>query len=467
MAMDATDGKEMGTGADLPTGEGRRSERWENEAARLFARGSVTRSADVIVVGAGPAGASTATYLARAGLDVLVLDRARFPRSKPCAECLSPQASRILDDLGVLSTVERSGPAHLDGVAVRAPDGTWLFGSYSAPQNRRHRPYRARSLAVRREVLDQILVHAAQFSGAAVLEGTRVTDVVYDGTTRVAGVRAMLRDGSTVELRSRLVIAADGLRSTIARRVGLSHVSRFPRRISLGAHYRGVEGVGAYGEMHVERDGFVGVADVGNGITTVAMVVPARSAKAISGDRAGFLDKWIASHRHLAPRFEHAQRVGDVWATGPFASQARRAWAPGVALVGDAADFFDPFTGEGIYAALRGGEMLSQYVVDALHAMSASRANRALHAYDLARRREFGGKWRIEKVIGAVVGAAPLMNRAARALATRRDLADLLVGVTGNFVPARAVLNARYVGALVMHALFAPRVPPSVRPLVP
>jgi menaquinone-9 beta-reductase len=442
-------------------------ERWESEAARLYPRGSVTRSADVIIVGAGPAGASTAVYLARSGLDVLVLDRARFPRGKACAECLSPQASRLLDDLGVLSAVERSGAAHLEGIAVRAPDGTWLVGSYTGQRNGRHRPYRPRSLAVRREILDQILVNAARFAGAAVLEGARVTDVLYDGTTRVSGVRAMLRDGSKVELRARLVVAADGLRSTIARRVGLAHVSRYPKRYSLVAHYTGVEGVGPYGEMHVERDGFVGVADVGGGVTTVAMVVPARRAKAMSGDSARFLDDWIGSRRHLAPRFEHATRVGDVWATGPFASQARRAWAPGVALVGDAADFFDPFTGEGIYAALRGGELLAQHVIESLEAMSPAKSDRALRAYDTARRREFGGKWRVEKVIGAVVGVAPLMNRAARALATRRDLADLLVGVTGDFIPARAVLNARYVGALVRQALFAPRVPPSVRPLVP
>ena len=442
-------------------------ELWETEAARLYPRGTGTRSADVIVVGAGPAGASTATYLARAGLEVLVLDRARFPRAKPCAECLSPQASRLLDDLGVLSAIERSGPAHLEGVAVRSPDGTWLVGNYGGPRDRRHRPYRPVSLAVRREVLDQILVNAARFAGAAVLEGVRVTDVVHDGTTRVAGVRALMRDGSRIELRARLVVAADGLRSMIARRVGLAHVARFPKRMSLGAHYTGVEGVGPYGEMHVERDGFVGVADVGGGITTVAMVVPADRAKEMSGDKARFLDEWIASRRHLAPRFAKAKRIDEVWATGPFASQARRAWAPGVALVGDAADFFDPFTGEGIYAALRGGELLAQHVVDALGQMSVVKADRALRAYDAARRREFGGKWRVERVIGAIVGIAPLMNRAARALASRRELADLLVGVTGDFIPPRAVLNAHYVGALIRHALFSPRVPPSVRPLVP
>ena len=111
--------------------------------------------------------------------------------------------------------------------------------------------------------------------------------------------------------------------------------------------------------MHVERDGYVGIADVGNGLTTVALVVPASRSREISGDRAAFLERWLRAHPHLAPRFARAERVTPVVATGPFASHARRAWAPGAALVGDAADFFDPFTGEGIYAALRGGEMLA------------------------------------------------------------------------------------------------------------
>src|SRR6185437_8190195 len=109
-------------------------------------------------------------------------------------------------------------------------------------------------------------------------------------------------------------------------------------------------------EMHVEPDGFVGIADVGNGLTTVALVVPSSRAKELSANRVDFLERWIRSRSHLAPRFAHAERVTPVVATGPFASHARRAWSRGVALVGDAADFFDPFTGQGIYSALRGGE---------------------------------------------------------------------------------------------------------------
>src|SRR6202012_3774603 len=117
------------------------------------------------------------------------------------------------------------------------------------------------------------------------------------------------------------------------------------------------------------------IADVGNGLTTVALVVPASRAKEIAGDRAAFLHAWLMSRKQLAPRFAHAERVTPVIATGPFASHARRAWAPGVALVGDAADFFDPFTGEGIYSALRGGEMVAESAQESLAARSAAAAD--------------------------------------------------------------------------------------------
>jgi flavin-dependent dehydrogenase len=133
-----------------------------------------------------------------------------------------------------------------------------------------------------------------------------------------------------------------------------------------------------------------------------------------------------------------------VLVTGPFASHARRAWAPGAALVGDSAGFFDPFTGEGIYAALRGGELLAPFAIAALGAERARDADAALAAYERARRAEFQGKWIVERLIGAAVAFAPAINYFARTLEARKDMADLLVGVTGDFVPAREVLRPGY-----------------------
>jgi flavin-dependent dehydrogenase len=343
--------------------------------------------------------------------------------------------------MGALEPVERSGAAALAGVRVRAPNGAVIAGDFVA--NHGFRGYRDRGLSVRREILDAILLDCARSAGARVSEGVRVTGLCTDRSGRTDGI-VVLSDSGPTELRARVVIGADGLRSVIARRLGLSRTLRWPRRLALVSHYIGVSEVGEHGEMHVERDGYVGIADVGNGLTTVALVVPASRSHEISGDRGRFLDVWLHTHPHLARRFAHAMRATPVIATGPFASQTRRAFAPGVALVGDAADFFDPFTGEGIYAALRGGEMLVEWVREALAAPTSDAADRALGRYDDARRREFGGKWVVERVIGAVVGITPLINRAARRLADRKDLADLLIGVTGNFVPPRKVIKLTY-----------------------
>jgi geranylgeranyl reductase family protein len=398
--------------------------------------------AEVIVVGAGPAGSATAWALARSGVDVLVLDRARFPRDKVCAEYLSPQASRILSEMGALEAVEAAGAAQLAGMMVRSPSGAEIYGEFAASHG--FRGFRDRGLALRRRDLDALLLDRARQAGVRVAEGERVLDVLRDGAGRIAGVRTASRT-----IRGRLVVGADGLRSTVGRRLGLSRFAAWPRRIALVTHYRGVAGIGRWGEMHVERDGYIGLADVGNGETNVALVVPSRAALLIRGDPAAFLNAWVTRRPHLAPRFADAVRVSDVRATGPFAQHARRAWTPGAALVGDAADFFDPFTGEGIYAALRGGELLLPYAIEAARASTARKADIALEAYERCRRHEFTGKWIVERIVGAATAYPAVMNRAARTLARRRDMADLFVGVTGDFVPPREVLRPSYLFRLL------------------
>jgi len=401
----------------------------------------VTR-AQVIVVGAGPAGSSTAWHLARRGIDVLVLDRARFPRDKPCAEYLSPEASRLLDTMGALGACEGAGAAQLTGMTVRAPNGAVLRGDFAAAHG--FRGFRDRGLALRRTVLDGILLERATTAGVNVVEGERVTGLVRNARGAVVGVEVLDARGQAAERRADIVVGADGLRSVVARRLGLARARRRPRRIAMIAHYRGVAEMGSYGEMHVERDGYVGLADVGGGITNVAVVAPAARVKRAAQAPAAFFDAWLAAHPHVGARLAGAERVDAVRATGPFAHHARRAWARGAALVGDAADFYDPFTGEGIYAALRGGELVAPHIASALEARSPRDADAALAAYDAERRRTFAGKWRIERLVALAVAVPALMNRAAATLGQRKDMADLFVGVAGDFVPPSEILSVRY-----------------------
>jgi geranylgeranyl reductase family protein len=406
------------------------------------------RDMQVVIVGGGPAGSSTAYFLARAGVDVLVLDRATFPRDKPCSEYLSPQASRILQAMDALDEIENSGAAQLTGMRVHAPNGATIHGEFVGDHG--FRGFRDRGLAVRRTILDKILLDRARDAGAEIREGVRVTDVIRT-SGRVTGLLTLSNDGTPQTINTDIVIGADGLRSVIGRRLGLIRSSRWPRRLALVTHYRNVRNASDFGEMHVDREGYLGVANVGNGLTNVAVVVPVSRAAEVAADRTEFLESWIAERPQIAELFVGAERVDPVRATGPFASAARKAWTPGAALVGDAADFFDPFTGEGIYTALRGGELLASHVAQSIEEIARGRSgNEALHAYDRERRAEFSGKWKLERMVGAAVAFPALINRAAKVLSRRRDMADLLVGVVGDFVPAREVLSPGYLLRLML-----------------
>jgi len=398
----------------------------------------VTDRWDAVVVGAGPAGATTALLLARAGASVLLIDRARFPRDKACSEYLSPATTEILArlDRDVLAEVESAAHAKLYGMKVVAPSGAAMCGRFRGGP----RPY---SFALPRTAFDTMLLTAARRAGAHVCEATTVENLVW-GKGAVAGVVARSSNGQRATHNARIVVGADGLRSVVARRLGLVRSSP-PRRVAFAAHVTDVAGIDGVGELHVSGRGYVGLGPVGGGVTTVALVLPLATVRKERRDlRSGFFTE-LEKFPGLAGRFDPRRLARDVLVTGPFAQWSRTAAAPGggALLVGDAADFFDPFTGQGIYSAMRGAELAAACLIPALaRGVGEPIPPAALRPYLLARRREFSGKWLLERLIGVGVGWPALTNRVVRRLAGRPDLADLLVSATGNIVPARAVLRA-------------------------
>lgn len=399
---------------------------------------------DVLVAGAGPAGSATAALLARAGYSVAAVDRAAFPRDKACSEYMGPEAVRILSRLGVVGALEASGATALEGTEVTAARGSRLRGVFALAG---HHPFRPTGLSVSRRILDAALVRAAVEAGATLLERTAVEELIYDRGA-VAGAVVRTADGTRGTIRARLTVGADGLRSVVARRIGRYRHGR-PRRIGFVAHLDGVSEMGSSAELFVGRQGYVGLNPIGGGRTNVALVIPAVRASAARGRVESFFMETLGEFAEVYRRVEAASVARHVMVTGPFAASSGRVIADGAALVGDAADFFDPFTGEGIYSALRGAEMLADTAAAALGADDIV-SEASLRKYRSDRRRAFAGKWAVERLIGYGMWWPRLFDRAVGRLGRRGTMAHTLIGVTGDFVPAGEVLNPLFLARMVL-----------------
>lgn len=383
---------------------------------------------DAIVVGAGPAGSATAARLASRGHRTLLLDRAEFPRRKPCGDCVSPAAVRALEVLGAADRVRHEPHAQLRGWRIRSPDGSGFDGWFPAGES---------GLAMARERLDAALLEHARAAGAEVRTGVRVTDLLRRNGV-VTGVRA-LAAGRDLEAASMIVVGADGLRSVVLRRLRLLRRAPRLRKLALTARLGGLHGLDGAGELHVTAWGCVGVADIGDGAANVTAVVNGDHARRVRARPEAFFDEVI---REMA-RLGGAGRDGGVLATGPFDWPVRAAAANGAVLVGDAAGYYDPFTGQGIYRALRGAELAAEHVDAALRANDVSA--RALSGYDRAHRREFEAGERLQHVIEGFVSRPRLLAAAASVIRRRPRFAGALIAATADLRPVRSLANPLHV----------------------
>ena len=389
--------------------------------------------ADVVVVGGGPAGSATALLLARGGVAVRIVERARFPRTKVCGEYLNGGAVDALARLGVLDAV-RMVASELYGVRLVPPGGDPVTLGFARP-----------ALACARDVLDAVLLDAAVAAGA-VVERARVDELIVE-EGRCTGVRVRTGAGELEERRARVVVGADGIGSVVARKLGLTKPLRRGARYAVGGHYAGFGALDGHVEMYAGGGAYFALNPLSELRANVMVVVPKDRLARWSADVDAGVGGAAAALGRGVRSFAGATRLGPRVSMGPLAHDVRRAWAPGAILVGDAAGFLDPFTGQGVFLALTGAERAASAVVAALRDRAGEAA--AFAAYARWRTGDVAWRRRLCATVALLVDVPPLARRAAVRLARFPDVASTLVDALAGAIPPQRAFRPAILGRLL------------------
>ena len=381
---------------------------------------------DVIIVGAGPGGCSAAISLARRGYEVLLAEKERFPRGKVCGDGIGPPALEVLDRLGLLPEVMQKSPWRIDGVQISSPAGQRVTASFSHLKG----PHPYGLVMPRREFDFLIFQQVRRFPNVHVLENWAVKDLILrDGLAE--GVRAE-SEGEKGEFLGRILVGADGVYSTVRRKI-------FPRKkgpvigaFGIRAYFQGVQGLSHHLEIHCPRSILPGYgwviptgensANVGVGISSAQL--PQKDLRKLF---QAFIEETpgVKERLRTARLVEHSLQGAPIPLAGFWGRRSRR----NILLVGDAGSFADVLTGEGIYFALRSGECAAEAIHTALS--SRGEIEKTGKIYEKVWRRALGsrefliGPW-VQKWIVREFFLNLNVGRAIKKPSMARDLASIL-----------------------------------------
>ncbi|HEY5989801.1 MAG TPA: FAD-dependent oxidoreductase [Streptosporangiaceae bacterium] len=448
--------------------------------------GAVAEEADVIVVGAGPAGSSTAFHLARAGLDVLLLEKSTFPREKVCGDGLTPRAVKQLVSMGVgLDAADGWFPNK--GLRIIG-GGVRLELEWPGLSN-----YPGYGLVRTRRGFDETLARAAQKAGARLLEGVTVTGPVLDETGRITGVTARLsanhngaasHDGSAGQdepashdgpagqdepagrggafsqdragpradgaagserhYRARLVVAADGNSSRLSLAMGLPKRDDRPLGVAVRTYYNSPRHDDDYLESWLELwdgnrllPGYGWIFGVGDGTSNVGLGLLNTSAAFQHTDYRALLQRWLAGMPAEWGLTEENQTEPVRGAALPMGFNRTPHYTRGLLLVGDAGGMVNPFNGEGIAYAMEAGEIVAGVITQALARPTRAGAELALQSYPRALKDAYGGYYTLGRKFVGAIGHPWVMKFATRHAMPRPVLMRFTLKLLANLTEAR------------------------------
>ena len=400
---------------------------------------------DVVIVGGGPAGAALAAMLAGAGREVVLLERAREWRWRACGVFASPAAVVALRRIGLDDGTVRAVARPIPAMGVETPAGTTFRLTYGADDGG------SQAVGFDRSALDPALLDLARARGADVRTGANVVGVNLGRGELTFGDGA---DGRAV-VRASVIVGADGLHSVVARSSGVAGKTVLGSRVGLTFHQEDVGGSDDRdARMCVLRDGYVGIAPVPGGRVNVGIVLGEswrpRLARLGAGEVARSIVEAVQPVDGDTASWRFGRRCDSIAGAVPLGHRVtRRAGAtdpdgPGWLLVGDAAGFLDPFTGEGIHRALVSAELAARALL-----VHRSKRAAALAAYDRQMGRRFLAKDAVSLLVQGFLGRPALFEYAARRVAARASVRATMGLVMGDLIPASRALDPRYLAALL------------------
>lgn len=370
--------------------------------------------ADVIVVGAGPAGAATAHYLAQNGVNVTVLEKATFPRDKVCGDGLTPRAVGELIRMGIHPREEDGWVrnygirAYGAGHQIEVP---WPELA-SAP---------AWGTARKRTDFDHLLIERAKSMGARVLEGVTVTGpVIHEPSGRVIGVKAK-SGGQERQYLARFVVDAGGVAARLSTSVGREKIMSRPMGVAVRTYFESPLAATTMMESQLELwagkpgeseqlPGYAWAFAVGDGLVNVGLGSLSATAKATGVDHRAVFEKWIKNAPEEWGLNEDTQRGPVRGAALPMAFNRKPHYENGLVLVGDAGGMVSPFNGEGIAYALASGRMAADFIASALARGTLGQQDRVMAQYPAELRAELGGYYTLGRIFAALIERPEIMH---------------------------------------------------------
>lgn len=374
--------------------------------------------ADVVVVGAGPAGSSAAYWLAAAGLDVALIEKTSFPREKVCGDGLTPRGTRALIDMGI-DVSEANGWLHNRGLRVIG-GGQRLHLDW--PELTSFPPY---GLVRPRADLDALLAVRAIEAGARLYEDTTVTEPMLDDTGRVVGVLGRTTDKQPVRFTAPLVLTCEGVSGKLAQRLDVHRNDRRPLGVAVRRYYTSPRTEDDYLESWLELwdgkpnesdllPGYGWIFGMGDGTVNAGLGVLNSSTGFQKTDYRAMLTRWL-DNTPVEWGLREANAVGPTrGAALPMGFNRTPHYVRGLLLVGDSGGSVNPFNGEGIPYAMESGKFAAQAAIEALHAPAGPRREQALESYPKRMRSEWGGYYRLGGVFVKLIGNPKVMQACTR-----------------------------------------------------